>query len=353
MNNQPLISIIVPCYNVEQYLETCVNSVLNQTNPNWELILVDDGSSDNTPSLCDHFSRMDTRIKVIHKKNGGLVSARNAGYEAVTGKWLTYVDGDDWISTTFCEKMQNQVCVHKDVDLIFFCALQELEGKTVEGKWNWSQYINEKIYGKSENLRLSAYSLNYNSGLSDVWAKVYRVSWCKEFDIKHNPTLRQGEESVDYVMRAFYYANKTLFLNDRLYHYRYNNNSISKRIDEKNAFYIADCMKVIKAFIDTIPDNDMFIEEFKLRNAYVMISIAMQTFFHPNNIMPYKARKMKYKNFIDSNPLFIDAIEWVKPCQFDILRKLAFLCIKYDCYRGLDFIGKMKQFALTHGFFNY
>lgn len=68
MNNQPLISIIVPCYNVEQYLETCVNSVLNQTNPNWELILVDDGSSDNTPSLCDHFSRMDTRIKVIHKK---------------------------------------------------------------------------------------------------------------------------------------------------------------------------------------------------------------------------------------------------------------------------------------------
>lgn len=99
MNNQPLISIIVPCYNVEQYLETCVNSVLNQTNPNWELILVDDGSSDNTPSLCDHFSRMDTRIKVIHKKNGGLVSARNAGYEAVTGIWLTYVDGDDWIST--------------------------------------------------------------------------------------------------------------------------------------------------------------------------------------------------------------------------------------------------------------
>lgn len=211
MDEKKIISIVVPCYNVASYIQQCVDSIISQTYSNWELILVDDGSTDKTPQICDYYSKKDSRIHVIHKANGGLVSARNVGYEAVTGDWLVYVDGDDWVSPNLVESITHVIHSHDDLDLIFFCAVQELHNKTVEGKWNWDQYVDGKIYVKDENISLSSYVLNYNSGISDVWGKAFRVKWCHSYDIKHNPKLRQGEESVDLIMRAFYYANRALF----------------------------------------------------------------------------------------------------------------------------------------------
>ena len=96
MNDQKLISVIVPIYNVERYLEKCVNSILVQTYSNLEIILVDDGSPDNCPQLCDQLAKKDSRIVVVHKKNGGLSSARNAGIDIARGEYIGFVDSDDW-----------------------------------------------------------------------------------------------------------------------------------------------------------------------------------------------------------------------------------------------------------------
>lgn len=96
--NRPLISVIVPVYNVEQYLNRCVESIVNQTYRNLEIILVDDGSPDNCPAMCDSWAERDSRIKVIHKANGGLSDARNAGMAVATGELMGFVDSDDWIS---------------------------------------------------------------------------------------------------------------------------------------------------------------------------------------------------------------------------------------------------------------
>ena len=98
MNNE-IISIIVPCYNVEKYIERCVTSLVNQTYTNIEIILVDDGSTDSTGELCDNYEKADNRIKVIHKKNGGLSDARNAGMKVAIGNYFFFVDSDDFIST--------------------------------------------------------------------------------------------------------------------------------------------------------------------------------------------------------------------------------------------------------------
>lgn len=99
----PLISIIVPVYNVEKYLDRCLNSIVNQTYKNLEIILVDDGSPDNCPSMCDEWAEKDARIKVIHKNNGGLSSARNAGIELAVGDYIGFVDSDDWIEKDMYE----------------------------------------------------------------------------------------------------------------------------------------------------------------------------------------------------------------------------------------------------------
>ena len=102
---KPMFSIITPIFKVEQYLRDCVESLINQTYQDIEIILVDDGSPDHCPKICDEYAKKDSRIKVVHKENGGLVSARQAGALKVTGKYMINVDGDDWISLDYCEKM--------------------------------------------------------------------------------------------------------------------------------------------------------------------------------------------------------------------------------------------------------
>lgn len=96
-NNIPLVSVIVPCYKVERYLPTCIESILGQSYDDWELILVDDGSPDRCGAICDEYAQNDNRIKAIHKPNGGLSSARNAGMRAMTGEYVTFVDSDDFL----------------------------------------------------------------------------------------------------------------------------------------------------------------------------------------------------------------------------------------------------------------
>ena len=104
-----LVSVIVPVYKVEFFLRRCVESILKQTYQNMEIILVDDGSPDRCPQICDSFCRKDTRIRVIHKKNGGLSDARNVGIEAAKGEYLCFVDSDDYIQSTMLEHLVKAV----------------------------------------------------------------------------------------------------------------------------------------------------------------------------------------------------------------------------------------------------
>lgn len=119
---KPMISVIVPVYKVEQYLDRCIESIVNQTYRNLEIILVDDGSPDNCPDICDKWVQRDHRIKVIHKENGGAGSARNAGLAAASGSWFTFVDGDDYIAPQMYTRMVS--CIHDDVDIVE-CVMAE------------------------------------------------------------------------------------------------------------------------------------------------------------------------------------------------------------------------------------
>ena len=114
--NQSLISVIVPVYKVEQYLDKCVESIVNQTYRNLEIILVDDGSPDNCPAMCDGWAKRDYRIKVIHKANGGLSDARNAGIAVASGEFIGFVDSDDWVAPFFYERLIS-ILIDNDCDI--------------------------------------------------------------------------------------------------------------------------------------------------------------------------------------------------------------------------------------------
>lgn len=137
---EPLISVIVPVYKVEQYLDECVQSIINQTYKNLEIILVDDGSPDRCPEMCDEYARQDSRIKVIHKENGGLSSARNAGLDVATGEYIGFVDSDDFIDKEMYEKLLN---AFKGGEAIFAAKCNHIRfanGQFIPQKW-WPNKI--------------------------------------------------------------------------------------------------------------------------------------------------------------------------------------------------------------------
>ena len=113
--NSPLVSVIVPVYNVAPYLEQCLDSIVNQTYQNLEIILVDDGSTDESGAICDRYAEQDGRIQVVHKENGGLSSARNVGLDRMTGEWVLFVDSDDWIELNTLELLFEQKNEHAEI----------------------------------------------------------------------------------------------------------------------------------------------------------------------------------------------------------------------------------------------
>ena len=126
------ISVIVPVYRVEKYLPACIDSILNQTFTDFELILVDDGSPDRCPAICDEAAERDARVRVIHQANAGLSAARNAGIEAAHGAWLSFVDSDDYIAPHFCEKLY-QTAQRTNADCVM-CSVQNVDesGKLID-----------------------------------------------------------------------------------------------------------------------------------------------------------------------------------------------------------------------------
>ena len=164
----PLISVVVPIYKVENYLERCITSIVNQTYKNLEVILVDDGSPDKCPDICDEWEQKDSRIKVIHKKNGGLSDARNAGLKLAKGELISFIDSDDWINLRFFETLY-EVMIQENSDIVQ-CNYRALEKQIAEDEID-SHLLNISSFTNEEALSM----LIDNDRLRQVvWNKLYK-----------------------------------------------------------------------------------------------------------------------------------------------------------------------------------
>lgn len=349
-----LVSIVVPCYNVEAYLPKCVDSLIGQTYRNIEIILVDDGSPDTSGAVCDQYAAKDKRVKVIHKKNGGLVSARNDGYDAATGDWIMYVDGDDWIDADTCEKMMNAARQYgEDIDIIFWKCSVELGDKSIKGKWEWPCRDTEKLYKDDDCKELARNTLVYKAGIATAYCKMIRADYARQFKIRHDDRLKQGAEGLEFSLRAFYYARKALFVNAYSYHYLFNPNSISKKVDERNTQYLIDCFNVIQEDIEKFDNRQSFTKALYQRVVYVIIAIAMSTYFHPANKDSLTTKIRKYSDVINNNALFKASVYKCDTDGMDKLRKITLFFIRAKMYFMLHFISKAKQIMLKRGKYNY
>ena len=226
-DEKDLISIIVPVYNVGQYLDRCMTSILQQTYRRLEIILVDDGSTDSSPAKCDAYARKDSRVRVIHKPNGGLSDARNAGLAVASGDYIGYVDSDDWIEPDMYERM-HQACAAHGAQLAvcrYFC---EYKDHTVAG-------------GGGSVVPLSREALLeiYISGHEEY--VIYNSVWSKLFhrDLVSGALFPKGRNSEDimYTTRAFCKVERAVYLDQCFYHYvLYREGSIMNEADNKRMF---------------------------------------------------------------------------------------------------------------------
>ena len=233
MKNE-LVSIIVPIYKVERYLKDCVNSIINQTYKNLEIILIDDGSPDNCGKICDEYAKKDNRIKVIHKENGGLSSARNAGLDIATGEYISFIDSDDCVTYNFIEKLY-RLCVDNDAD-IAECDFLKFENAE-ELKYNKPEMEIIEKYTSAEMQERMYFENSVRTVV--VWNKLYKRHLYEKLRF---PIGKINEDEFT-TYKAFDKTNKKIIVsNDTLYFYRYNSNSIMgrkfnvKRLDALDAY---------------------------------------------------------------------------------------------------------------------
>lgn len=181
--SNPTLSIIVPIYNASKVLERCLSSILNQTFSDWELLLIDDGSTDESGHLCEEFSLRDKRIRTIHKINGGVSTARNTGLEICNGDYITFIDADDYIESNYFEEMMSEkisdlvICGFKIANLNTFIPTQSIKNVPINAELV-TELVENPYY------------------LDSPWCKIFKKSIIKENKIKFDPRLKLSEDTL-------------------------------------------------------------------------------------------------------------------------------------------------------------
>jgi len=231
--NQPLVTVVVPIYNVEKYLKRCVDSIINQTYKNLEIILVDDGSPDNCPKICDEYAKKDHRVKVIHKLNEGLGMARNTGIENATGKYICFFDSDDYVDLTTVEECCF-LAEKESADLVCFGHIEEsFDGKILANRIPVPP--KDVFVGEEVTQILMPMTLSYDARHGEDW-NLSLSAWCEMFSM--DIIRKQGwrfvsereiiSEDIYSVLEYYQYSKKVVFIKKPFYHYISNPVSLSK-----------------------------------------------------------------------------------------------------------------------------
>ena len=225
------VSIILPIYNIEKYLRQCLNSCINQTLKDIEIICVNDGSSDNCLNILEEYAQKDSRIKIINQENQGVSIARNNGINCAVGEYILFLDPDDWISLDCCELTYNQA-KENDNNFVYFAhnIYNEESGKIQKCKdlIPCEKIINQKHVDLKKTKNIQYYNNSY------IWNKLYNRKWLIDNDMKF---IRIKWEDTPFNVTSFLKSSNISFLDKPVYYYRKRNNSLSWTADVEDIIY--------------------------------------------------------------------------------------------------------------------
>ena len=283
-----MISIIIPVYKVEEYLRQCLDSVVNQTYRNLEIILVDDGSPDSCGKICDEYAQKDARFKVVHKENGGVSDARNAGLEIFQGDYLMFVDSDDWVEPNYCEKALTSAVEYK-VSCVAFGV-----SNIVDGKCEFYSKIDKKqIFSSEEIIRRS---------LMDTFPFEYPVNKIFKREIYQSLRFPKGYlyEDLAITWQAFDKAQKILVIPDCTYNYRRNRVGSTSEISQK-PHVVIDRYMVQKQRISHL------LEKFPSLKSLVYTKVAIEALLGLSFVKDFAVKKDMNSFLIDNKEIILKA----------------------------------------------
>lgn len=281
-----MISVIVPVYNVEKYLDNCVESIVNQTYKDLEIILVDDGSPDNCPAMCDEWAKKDKRIKVIHKQNGGLSSARNAGLETATGEYVAFVDSDDSIDINMYEIMENMFS--DDIDIVM-CGYQKINSS-------------EEIVSCGNTL-IEKKKLSIGELYDDIFGHLNNASWNKLYrasiidNIRFPNGIVHGEDLI-FNLHYLRHCCNGVKCNGEFYHYFSRENSITKSKFSENKFLEIKAKDISREIIlNECPAQSQNADKFCFRARMNVL----RSIYSSHNEQLYRDKVKEIKKYIMNN----------------------------------------------------
>lgn len=225
-----LITIIVPVYNVEKYLKECIDSLINQTYQNLEIILIDDGSKDKSGKICDKYTDLDNRIKVIHKQNEGLGYARNTGLKYAKGKYVTFIDSDDKADEDLIEKLQKGIHdTNSDTCIGGFKRITEHGIITYKEKYEEAIFDGSDVYNELFARMLGSAPNKHDAIRMSVWNVLYSMDIIKEYKIEFPSERVFISEDIIWDSEYYKYSNRTVVIDSIAYNYRITPGSLTKK----------------------------------------------------------------------------------------------------------------------------
>lgn len=309
---QELISVIVPVYNIENYVDRCVESIVKQTYKNLEIILVDDGSSDRSACICDQWKERDTRIKVIHKRNGGLSDARNTGIKSATGNYYSFVDGDDMLDSQMIEKLYNAlISANADVSM---CRMEKIEQFK---RYATREFLDNNI-SKIELDGVGAIRLLLREKIDcSACLKLYKKEMFSNLEFPY------GKTNEDFVLmyKLFYKTQKIIYISDILYYYYFRENSItSSSFSEKQFDKIDNCIEMLEYIKFNLPEIKNEAYYYLQKQSLYLLKTLCITGLEKQ----YRNRYKQIRRILKENSIRIIKSNW-----FSLKEKMMIICITW------------------------
>lgn len=291
-----LISVIVPVYNIEKYLPRCIDSILDQTYKNWEAIFINDGSTDNSLKILEEYKKRDERIKIIDKKNAGSGAARNDGIETSKGKYIVFLDSDDWYEKNFLEKLYNNL-TENNSDVAMCNPKMTYDNIEKNSKIN-------TYFFKNIELERTPKEILGILAMPVVWNKLYK----KDIIVKNRIKFPNYSfcEDVEFLYKTFLYVNKVSKIEDDLYNYYQREDSVTKKIKEESIDQLYQVLKNIENYVKNNFNSKL--EIFYLYKIQFIYSVSLTLLTRIDNDKILKQKINKRNNYeiknINKNLIF-------------------------------------------------
>lgn len=325
---KPLISVVIPVYNVEKQLSKCVDSILQQTYTHFELLLVNDGSKDTSGNICDTYAQKDSRIRVIHKKNGGASSARNKGIEHSSGEYICFVDSDDYVDEKYLSAFLVDALKEDRYTFVLQSLTSEIDGAIIK-----RPTFQEGLY--SEKRISELFYLNDISENGYTVCKLYNTELINYNNIRFNNEIHFGEDLL-FMINYLSFIKKVYLSDQSHYHYVYTTSSLSQRYNSYESeilnFHLLN--KAFKVLVENFHLNNKAKDNFYKKNLGRQLLRSILTIYRPENKKTRKERLAILKELhTEENTIYLE-----KFAHEDLkINKLGYLIYRKKFFGLFDF----------------